>query len=170
MSAERWPVVALSGHRDLGAAASWATEEIDRIAAKLVSRHGAEVAICGMALGADTTWALAALGHGMQLWAYVPFHGQEDRWSLAEQDQYLRLRGAANQEHVFANPGRQAYLDRNDAMVKDCDLLVAVIDPGRERSGTGYTLRRAQRTRKPTIIVDLVARSSRLVVPARADA
>ena len=67
--------VALTGHRPqhLDAQQSaWARVVIPQVMARLVTVYGMRVAISGMALGADTWWALAALSAGVELHAYIP--------------------------------------------------------------------------------------------------
>lgn len=153
----RYPIVGLTGHRFLSASQALATRsELERLAQKLQKDHGTVTAISGMALGADTIWAEAALSAGLELWAYVPFPTQADRWAEADRGRWAGLRGRSSREIVLANHYDPRSLHvRNDAIVRDSDLVIAVYDRHRP-GGTHSTMRKAIAAAKPLIVVDLV--------------
>jgi len=97
-----WPRVAVTGHRSLEPSeAAFAKAELARLAGKLRDHHGTTTAISGMALGADTWWAEAAVDAGMELWAYIPFEAQSDRWPEADRERWAGLRSRATREVVL---------------------------------------------------------------------
>ena len=165
----RWARVALTGHRALSAdEATFAGGELPRLAAKLRDRHSTTAAICGMALGVDTLWAEAALAAGLELWAYIPFETQAARWPADDQHRWERLRAQAAREVVVGDaPATWHYHARNDAMVRDADALIAVVDRTRDGGGSLSTLAKARAAGRPVIVVDLAARHTRLLSSGR---
>lgn len=156
-SAERYPIVGLTGHRFLSASQALVTRsELERLTQKLQKDHETVTAISGMALGADTIWAETALSTGLELWAYVPFPDQADRWAERDRDHWTELRGRASRETVLEGHYDPRSLHaRNDAIVRDSDLVIAVYDRHRP-GGTHSTMRKAIVAAKPLIVVDLV--------------
>jgi hypothetical protein len=159
---DQWERVALTGHRSLSIAEyGFAGGELARLAVKLRDEHGTTTAISGMAVGADTLWADAALQAGLQLWAYIPFPQQEAdrRWTHEDRAHWAHLRSRAEREVVLGTSYDVRLLHaRNDAMLRDSDLLIAVCDPLRTVGGTAATLKKARKAGKPIIIVDIAAR------------
>lgn len=152
----RFPRVMVTGHRTWQPGVDTASirEELSRVAYKLRREYGAEVALSGMAMGVDTWWAATALHEEMDLWAYIPFLGQADLWRPIDRRRYERLMAEASRV-VVAGEGRSVrlYHARNDAMLRDSDLVVAVRDPAVQVGGTVSVIRKAQRQRKPIITV-----------------
>lgn len=94
--------------------------------------------ISGMALGVDTIWAELALKHNYPLIAAIPFRGQEDAWPQASRDRYNKiLNHPLTQKYIVSSGGYSSHKMqiRNEWMVDNCDVLVAVWD-GSE-GGTG---------------------------------
>lgn len=178
--ANRWVRVAVTGHRPgkIGAdlpqperreLQAWVREELNRIAAKLVSKHGMEVAISGLAMGTDLWWADAAHAAGARVWGYAPFPEQDQRYPQVWKDH--RAAVIAYAEHVqylgrsFHN---SLYHLRDRLMVRDADALVAVIDPERADGGTVATYRYGL-GRVPVIRVDVRHREVRLAATPRCE-
>lgn len=98
--------------------------------------HNVTEAITGMALGADTLWALAALQQGIPLTAAIPFRGQELRWPTRSQNIYNQILKAATKiVYVHDEPAPTEHYkvakymqDRNVWMVDHADKLLAVWD------------------------------------------
>lgn len=115
--------------------------------------------ISGMALGADTIFAKAALslkeqGYNIKLVAAIPFKGQESLWPEETKNQYRRLLNCAD-EVVFVCPEGYAswkMQKRNEYMVDRCDILLAIWD-GTD-GGTSNCIRYAQQKKKEMIIID----------------
>ncbi len=179
-----WPVVACTGHRDVGDAADWLTETLNRVAARLHDECGTRVALSGMARETDLKWANAAVVAGMRLWACIPYDGQADRFSRADRAEWQRLRGLA--EHVFVAgevpadtlPKKKSSVvngllwKRNTAMVDVADkaggALVAVWD-GRLSGGSHGTLIEAAKRDLPGVWINPAARTVRGYLPALAE-
>lgn len=105
------------------------------------------IGISGMALGADTLWAMALLeakhaGAPVELHAYIPCHGYESRWPASSQAHFHALCQDADAKRYFADTYAPACLhDRNRGMVDDCDWLIAIYDG--TRGGTQNAVRYA---------------------------
>jgi len=159
---DRWVRVAVTGHRSLSVdECVFAKQELTRLATKLRDEHGTTTAISGMAVGADTLWADAALQAGLQLWAYIPFPQQEAdrRWTHEDRAHWAHLRSRAEREVMLGEDYDVRLLHaRNDIMLRDSDLLVAVCDQRRTTGGTAATLEKARLAGKPIVIVDVSRR------------
>lgn len=168
MTLERpvWPRVAVTGHRPQNLTLdqqAWTKHELQRVAAKLRDEHGCKVAISGMALGADTWWAQAALEVGLELYAYIPFEAQAERWKEQDREVWRELRARATRERVFGGHYAVRFLhERNQGMVLDADVVVAVFDPMIRSGGTFATMGFAERHGKPIVACDVVARTTRV--------
>lgn len=92
--------------------------------------------ISGMALGWDMWLAEAAYDMKIPLLAYIPFRGQELRWSRGSQLLYQKLLRYSDKIKFAANHfSIKAYQERNELMVNDCDTLLA-LHSGKEHGGT----------------------------------
>ncbi len=101
------------------------------------------LAISGMALGVDQWAAQLCIDLSIPFDAYVPFNGQESRWPDASKREYLALLRKARKIRVIANAySNAAFQRRNEAMVDDCDVLVAVWDGS--AGGTANCVRYAE--------------------------
>ncbi|XBH22994.1 hypothetical protein V5R04_07225 [Jonesiaceae bacterium BS-20] len=154
--------VAVTGHRPGSMTAdqlSWAGQELHRLAGKLRDHHGTTTAISGMALMADTLWADAALACGLDLWAYIPSLEQPARWSPRQRGYWEMMRRKAARE-VIVGRGTSARLfhARNDAMVRDSDLIIAVWNPAVTTGGTAATIKKVQAQGRPYVLVDITER------------
>jgi len=139
--------------------------ELSRVVARLRDECGTRAAISGMAVGADTIFADTALDAGLELHAYIPFEEQARGWPAASKREWERLRASATRQVVVGaldgTSGSRARLlhARNDAMVRACDLLIAVLDlsaTGR-KGGSWATVGKEQRwngRRRPMLLID----------------
>lgn len=158
--------VMVTGHRPqflTERQASWARGELDRLAVKVRGELGASVAISGMALGTDTWWSEAALDAGLELWAYIPCVAQPEKWSPIERSVWESLRSRAAREVVLGdtyNP--QLFHARNDLMIRDANLVIAVYDPAKTTGGTISVLKKAAAVRKAIISVNVAERRTTL--------
>jgi uncharacterized phage-like protein YoqJ len=120
--------------------------------AELQSVHSDLEFITGLAQGVDTWFADIGIDNDIPIHAYLPFTGQQSKWPMPAQDRYLKLlKKCKSSNFISPKASRQAYLDRNDAMVNACDMAIAVWDGS--PSGTGYTVRKLQQTGKKVIII-----------------
>lgn len=102
------------------------------------------VAISGMALGVDQWAARICVQVGIPFIAAIPFRGQELAWPPQSQREYQDLLNLACSCKVCAHGSyhKRKMQIRNEYMVDNCDVLVAVWDgsPG----GTANCVRYAQ--------------------------
>lgn len=110
--------------------------------------------ISGMALGVDTWAAQFAVWAKIPFTAYVPFEGQEGNWPKESRDEFNRLLKLATEVKYICPPGYSAskMQIRNEAMVDNCDILIAVWDgtPG----GTGNCVWYAMEQEKTIIRIN----------------
>jgi uncharacterized phage-like protein YoqJ len=87
-----------------------------------------DVVISGMALGWDQALALAAILEKIEVWAYVPFKGQESMWPAQSKAIYHEILGRCDTVHYVSSAGYAAWKmqERNKAMVNDADLVLAL--------------------------------------------
>lgn len=157
---DKYERVMVTGHRPQHLTkreSSFARSELNRLAEKLVDDHGMVAGISGMALGADTWWAHAVLDTAdAELWAYIPFEHQPDRWREEEQKTWRSLRSLASREVVLGVEYDVKLLHaRNDAMIRDSDLAIAVWKPSKETGGTASAVRKLKSLKRSVVIVDL---------------
>lgn len=113
----------------------------------------------GMAEGVDTWAAMAVLERrkenpNLRLHCILPCPGQEEKWSPSSQERYRWILAQADSlTYVSTNFCKDCYLKRNRYLVDAADILLAVYD-GSKRSGTGATVRYAQKRGKKIIKID----------------
>lgn len=150
--------VALTGHRpDMFKPdqREWILGQLDRAVVKLRDEHGMSIGISGMAAGTDQWWAKALLKHKVDLYAYVPFNGQETRWKKHYQEEYKDiLSKAAGVRIVHDEPTPQAFHIRNQQMLKDCNLMLGVKISTLHIGGTASTLEKAELIERPVILFE----------------
>jgi len=166
---ERWVRVGVTGHRDLdGDDRRWVSSELDRVLRKLRAKHGATTLINGMAMGADLLAAEAADRGGLSTWAYMPFPDQAANWPASWQERYEdALNSASRRVMLGVTPAiggpRNRYLallfGRNNLIVRDSDVIVAVHDKRRTTGGTVHAVKRARSEGLPVITLDPVSRT-----------
>lgn len=130
---------------------------------KLLTNSGVTDFLSGMAQGTDL-WCseivldLKKKNPALRLRCILPCEGQEVKWSAAEQERYHSILKRAD-EVVFVS---RAYhpdcmLERNRYMVDRASILLAVYN-GTQRSGTGATVRYAQKQEREVITIDPISR------------
>ncbi|WP_410646242.1 NADAR family protein [Amycolatopsis sp. cmx-4-54] len=160
-----WTRVALTGHRPQGlppGSEAWLADELRRISAKLSAEHGTRVAISGAAAGADLIWAEAAHSSGMPVWLYQPYTGHDERWTQDWRDRLTTARMAASRVDTL---GTRFSIDvlhaRSEWMIRDCDAIIAVVNPQRTSGGTWQALKKVP-TSTPIIRIDVLHRRTTL--------
>jgi predicted Rossmann fold nucleotide-binding protein DprA/Smf involved in DNA uptake len=155
--------VAVTGHRPKDLWGYDACEGWDWLRSTLralLGELGATRALSGMALGVDQEFAQAALDVGVPVVAYVPFEGQDRIWPAASQAAYRALLSRCSELVVVSQSStRQAFFDRNFAMVQAADVTVAVWS-GKQFGGTYHAVQQALTLRKPLVWVDPFARQA----------
>ncbi|TAL42351.1 MAG: DUF1273 family protein [Salinibacterium sp.] len=96
--------------------------------AKVMRKVKPAVVISGMALGWDQWAGQVALGMGADLWAYIPFEGQESRWWSESRQLYWLMLQSAKVVKTICSPGYAPWKmqKRNEAVVDDCTLLCSL--------------------------------------------
>lgn len=100
--------------------------------------------ISGMALGADTLFALVALQLGIPLEAAIPFKGQEKKWPYQSQQLYNKILDNPLTTKRIISPGGysiESMHKRDRYMVDECDKIVAIYNG--TKGGTHYTVQYA---------------------------
>lgn len=167
----RFPRVMVTGHRPQGIPPRnrrWVELELERIAVKLRDQNGMRVGISGMALGADTWWGFATVFAWCDLWAFIPFPQQPEKWQPEDLARWNELRSRAKHEVVVAEEYSVGALHaRNDAMLANADLVVAVWDPSHTTGGTYSCVQKAHQAAMPMIHVNPVTQTTSMVAPGR---
>ncbi|MCK2239999.1 MULTISPECIES: NADAR family protein [unclassified Crossiella] len=152
-----WVRVACIGHSPEklpAGSADWVREELHRVAARLTREYRMQVAISGGARGSDLWWAQAAHAQGAAVWMYQPHTRQSARWDEADQAEHQHVTALA--DRVTALPGTYnagCMAARSRWMVRDADLVVAVLD-SRIFSGASYEAVQTARLDRPVILID----------------
>lgn len=158
-NSQNFPKVMVTGHRRQGlssAQVDFAQKGLAKTAERLSEAFGMEEAISGLALGADTWWAQIAVSKGIPLAAYIPYPQQADRWSAENRAEWQKFRSAAHREVLLGDAyAIHLLFSRNDAMIRDCDLAVAVWQPSRKSGGTTDAVKKIRKIGKPLVIIDL---------------
>lgn len=164
---ETFATAMITGHRPkvlTPAEQAWSQVAITSAAWRLRSVYGTTTAISGLALGADTWWALAALANGMHLHAYVPFEAQASKWHAADQALWRELRTKAKHEVVVGGEHYDVRMlhARNDAMLTATaaaqGLVVALYKPGTS-GGTHGAVESARKQSLPLLLLDPATRT-----------
>lgn len=161
--------IAITGHRpnklggdysiffkDYGALKMWIYRELEATLVGCGLKVGnVESLISGMAIGVDMIFATLALRLEIPLIAAVPFKGQESRWNKETQQFYhIILNHPFTTTHILSEGDFAVWKmhRRNEWMVDNCDLLIAVWD-GSE-GGTGSCVKYAEKKRKKIIYIN----------------
>jgi len=120
--------------------------------------------LSGMAQGTDL-WCseivldLQKKNPALKLHCVLPCKGQESKWTASAQERYRSILAQANEVvYVGQEYNRDCMLKRNRYLVDHSSILLAVYN-GTWRSGTGATVRYAQKLKREIIIIDPVART-----------
>lgn len=164
-------ICAFTGHRPKSF--PWKNDEAARDCVLLKEALATQIAslvhrgvtdfLSGMALGADL-WASQSVldlrqgNTAIKLHCILPCEGQAAKWSISEQAQYRSILEQANSiTYVSQVYNRDCMLKRNRFLVEHASILLAVYN-GTARSGTGMTVRYAQRLGREVIILHPITR------------
>lgn len=131
---------------------------------KLLADRGVTDWLSGMAQGVDLWAAETVLGlkknnSALHLRCILPCEGQEDAWPMSEQERYRSILQQADEViYVSREYTSDCMLARNCYLVEHSSVLLAVYN-GSRRSGTGMTVRCAQKQGREVITIDPVSRS-----------
>lgn len=109
--------------------------------------------ISGLAIGWDMWLAWTTIKVGIPLIAYCPFEGQHVRWSTDHQKQFHWILEHAQHVDYVCEPGYAAWKmqRRNEAMVRDSDLVLALWNPEKKSGGTANCINYALKVNKPIL-------------------
>lgn len=109
---------------------------------KSVGRSRIDAIISGFANGFDQALAEAAIILGIPLIAALPFIGQEVKWPPEGQARFNSLLSYAYQSHFVCEDGYAAwkFIRRDEWIVNNSSLLMALYDEKETKSGTGQTV------------------------------
>ena len=125
------------------------TEVLNKIQKYLSDDYIKEMSfISGMALGVDQWIAEFAIEKNIDFDAYIPFKGQELAWPKSSQEHYHELLKKAKNIKYICEPGYAPWKmqKRNESMVNDCDILIAVWDES--SGGTANCVKYAEKMKK----------------------
>lgn len=141
--------VAFTGHRFISFERQKTVKERLRHTIANLYHKGYRNFLCGMAIGFDTIAAEVVLElkdeyKDIRLVAVVPFRGQCERWSVANQMRYAGILSKADDMVVLSEYYYNGcLLKRNDYLIHQASKLIAYYD-GSPKGGTFYTYRKAQ--------------------------
>lgn len=130
---------------------------------KALAERGVTDFLSGMALGTDL-WcsrivlALCKKDSAVKLHCVLPCEGQESKWSASSQKEYHSVLDQAD-DVIFVSRTyhKDCMLERNRYMVDRAAILLAVYN-GTWRSGTGATVRYAQKLGREIFIIHPISR------------
>ena len=128
-----------------------------------LAEQGVTDFLSGMAQGVDLWCAQIVLdlkkkNPALKLHANLPCEGQESKWSVSAREIYHSILEQADEVvYVGQEYSRGCMLERNRYMVDHSSILLAVYN-GTYRSGTGMTVRYAQKLGREVIIIDPLSR------------
>lgn len=142
-------IVAATGHRPKSLPTGYDLAPLIAIVKPWLASRKPDAVISGMALGWDQAVAIAALDLGIPVRAYVPFVGQADAWPARSNYEYQQILLKCESVRIVSPGGYEIWKmqTRNEAMVDDCDLLLALWNG--EKGGTGNCVRYAEKQGKP---------------------
>ena len=129
-----------------------------------LAEQGVTEFLSGMALGVDLWCAQIVLdlrkkNPAIKLHCILPCEGQEIKWAAQTQEQYHAiLKQANNVVYVSREYTSDCMLERNRYLVDHASTLLAVYN-GTQRSGTGATVRYAQKQGREIFIIDPISRT-----------
>lgn len=126
---------------------------------KALADRGVTDWLSGMAQGVDLWCAQIVLdlrkkNPVLKLHCVLPCRGQESKWATSVQKRYRSILAQANEViYVGQKYSRDCMLERNRYLVDHSPILLAVCN-GSYQSGTGMTVRYAQKLGREVIIID----------------
>lgn len=146
-------IICGTGHRPdkLGGYGKDAADKCVDLAIDYLKNQRPDVVISGMALGWDQALAIATLLENIELWAYIPFEGQEKVWPAQSKNLYKYILDRTSHIHIVC-PGHYApwkMQERNKAMVDNADLVLALWNGS--SGGTKNCIDYAESKKKPVL-------------------
>ncbi|SHG20583.1 SLOG family protein [Dysgonomonas macrotermitis] len=152
---DKQKTIAFTGHRNMDCNPVLLKEELIHIIREQY-HIGYATFITGCAIGFDILAAEVVLELqkeyiGIQLFCAVPHAGHHLYFSNEDRQRYIRIADKATSNILLSSQYYDGcFLRRNDYMIANCSLLIAYYNSP-QRSGTAYTVRRAQANNIPII-------------------
>lgn len=147
-------IIGFTGHRQLHDEA-FVVSALRDLIPEMVESHSMVAGACGMAWGADLDFADAVVDVGADLWAFIPFPSQADRWGADDRERRRRLLSSAASSTTFSDVyDISAYRRRDEAIVRSSTILIAALDGNVSGGGTFWTARFARSRGLPVFVVD----------------
>lgn len=130
---------------------------------KQLTQTGYTDFLSGLAIGSDTWTAQAVLAlreknPQLKLHCILPCKNQADKWPAYAHERYRAILEQADSiVYTSRNYHKDCMLERNRFMVEKTELLLAVYDERRQRSGTSAAIRHAQKLGRKVIIIDPIS-------------
>lgn len=151
-------IAAFTGHRPnkfLNGYSEQVATELYKFAKTVIRHHEPREIISGMALGWDQAVAHAGISLGVPVHAYMPFEGQDSVWPQQSKDRYQSILKRCKTVQIISSGSYSVdkMQIRNEAMVNDCDILIALWDgsDGGTANCVNYARRRQKRLKAPEI-------------------
>lgn len=127
---------------------SWAIQ-IKKSLAQELQKIQPGLVITGMAIGWDTWLAEAAISLHIPIHCYIPFLGQGDRWPSKARQRYGSILNRAEKIIYTQNEYTEdCFFKRDEAMISNCDMVFALLNPEVTSGGTYHTVNHALKHNK----------------------
>lgn len=145
-------IISVTGHRELS---FFNPVKLIETIKRELTLLGCEKLLTGMAQGADTYFALAALELNIPFESIIPFKGQDTNWSSPHKETYEFLLSKADRLVYTSNKyHKECFFVRDQYLVDNSNVLVSLYD-GRKKGGTAYTVNYAMKQSNITKHVNL---------------
>lgn len=133
---------------------------LDKLVDENVLEHGSVTLRSGMALGADTIWAMCIIDAKKRhpgkvtFIADVPCVTQKSKWRGDDQRRWDALVAQADDVVIYSqNYTRECMNQRNKGMVDNSDMVIAIWD-GSPIGGTAHAVRYSKMNNKRMVVKD----------------
>lgn len=175
---DQWRTLSGTGHRPLSRTNPdgltepqlvWVRERCRAALPWLVAEHGVTEVWSGFAAGLDLVLAAASFNAGVPFVAHIPYLSQPIGWPREWSGEWIRLRSIATREVIYGpNPTSKwqavQLLDKRNDGLLEADALLGCWS-GRRKGGTWNAIEKAQDLGLPGVLLDPVARTTRVVEP-----
>lgn len=149
----------ISGHRPQGFTEEekeFALDVIPYVISKMIdSNNIITQGNSGMALGVDTWFYHFLEEQNIPVTAYIPFKGQENKWSQEDKKNYREnLKKVKNIIYMGESFNNKYYHMRNDKMIEDSTIVFIVISSHNKTNGAYSVLKKAKQLKKKIILLN----------------